>query len=98
MNLKIVELLPLGSIVYLKESKVPVMIIGFCVSKPGVNNEAYDYLGCIWPMGVLDTSKNFVFNHSDIKEVFVEGFSDKTEKDYKKTLVEKIAKKEQNGE
>ncbi len=98
MKLKIVDLLPLGSIVYLNGSIAPIMIIGFCVSKPGVDNEIFDYLGCLWPMGVLDTSKNFIFNHSDIKKIALKGYSDKTEKKYKKILNDKVLKEEQIGD
>jgi len=49
-------------------------------------------------MGVLDTSKNFIFNHSDIKKIALKGYSDKTEKKYKKILNDKVLKEEQIGD
>lgn len=68
------KLLPIGSIVHIKESKCYTMIMGYC--KPIQNGEDidwYEYMGCIHPVGFADINANIVFHPEDIDEVIFEG-------------------------
>lgn len=63
------NLLPLGSVVLLKESTKKVMIIGYC-QKALSDDEIYDYSGCLFPEGYLGADKTFLFNRDQIEIVY----------------------------
>lgn len=67
--------LPLGSIVLLKNSKKRVMIIGY-KSKVSGNDKVWDYSGCLFPEGVIDANKLFVFDDAQIERLFFLGLQD----------------------
>ena len=86
------DLLPLGSIVSVKGSKRKLMITGFYIT-PKNENKMHDYLGCIWPEGILDTSKSIVFNNDRISILHAKGYTNEEEQKFKeklKTIHEKI--------
>lgn len=68
--------LPLGSVVLMKNAKKKVMVTGYAVSSPELGNKLWDYVGCLWPEGMIGQDKNLVFNHNDINKVFSVGFVD----------------------
>ncbi len=69
------EFLPIGSVVILKSELARFMITGY-VGANNVLKEVYDYIGCLYPSGVVDLTKNYFFNRDDIKEVVFEGYKD----------------------
>ena len=70
MRTYIRRLLPIGSIVILKKTTKKIMIIANnLVSEVDGKNTHYDYSACLWPEGVYDTNKSFLFNDSDIKTI-----------------------------
>ena len=76
-NEKIMEkYLPLGSVVLLKKAKKRVMIVGYAVRGKESGNKIWDYVGCMYPEGLLSSDKNLLFNHNDINKVYALGFSD----------------------
>ena len=79
--------LPLGSVVLLKEAKKRLMITGFCV-KPEEGEIVYDYIGCLYPEGVLSSKENPVFNHDQIERVFCYGCIDEEQKEFMNKLNE----------
>ena len=81
-----VELLPLGSIVLLKGGKKRLMIIGFYPLNEEKTGKACDYIGCLFPEGLLVSDRIALFNHNQIEKVCQEGLSDKEEKEYKAKL------------
>jgi hypothetical protein len=81
MNLNIDNMLNIGTVVQVKGSVKPVMIIGYMVVD---DDGIHDYLGCLYPIGVLDSKHNLVFNSDDIKMVIENGYSDGTEIEIKK--------------
>ena len=83
MNME--ELLPVGSIVLLKEAKRKVVIIGFAVVEDG-SKEIWDYLGAPYPIGVLSNDKNLIFNRNQIEKVVFIGYSDDEDKDLRKEI------------
>jgi len=69
------NLLPLGSIVILKDGDKKLMIYGrdqLTVESEG----AFDYIACLWPEGNLDVDFTYLFNRSDIDTVIHLGYSD----------------------
>ena len=67
--------LPIGSIVLLKNAKKKVMIIG---SLPRIKDteKFYDYSGCVYPVGVVDSDNLLAFNHEDIDIIYGYGYQD----------------------
>ena len=87
--------LPIGTVVLLKGGTKRLMITGFCVSSQEKKDEVWDYVGCLYPEGVLSTGTNCVFDHNQISKVIYMGLSDEEEKNFKKILVETINKQEE---
>lgn len=59
------KFLPIGSICTIKRSNRKVMIIGFFSIDYAESVKLYDYIGCVYPEGVLSSTR-ICFNHSDI--------------------------------
>lgn len=71
----VMELLPIGSVVMLKEAEKRLMIFGFCQTDSETKKE-YDYLGVLYPEGNVGENIRFLFNHEDIMRVDYLGFHD----------------------
>jgi len=69
------DLLPLGSIVTLKDGEKKLMIYGRGQIAPSTM-QGFDYIACLWPEGNLDEEFMYLFNHQDIDEVFHHGYAD----------------------
>lgn len=85
------DFLPLGSIVLLKDAKRYVVVIGYTVVEEG-SKEVWDYLGCAYPIGVVDPTKNLLFNKDQIKEVIFTGFRDEEGRRFRNKLTESLKK------
>jgi hypothetical protein len=68
-------LLPLGSIVLLKNGSKRIMIYGRKQMELKTK-EIYDYIACLYPEGNINEEYTFLFNHDDIKDIVYRGFSD----------------------
>ena len=79
--------LPIGSVVLLKDAKKRLMIYG---RKKYVKSEGkeYDYLGCLYPQGVLDNKEVVLFNQEDIQMIYFIGFQDLEELQFRKMMHE----------
>lgn len=71
-------LLPIGSVVLLKESKKRLMIQGR-VQKIKGRDEIFDYSGCYYPEGNINPEASYLFNHEQIERVYFIGFQDEEE-------------------
>lgn len=95
------EYLPIGSVVLLKNAKKRVMVTGFYVKENEKSEKVYDYVGVMYPEGVIQSDKNLVFNNDQIEKIYFSGFSDIEEQEFKQRLYkliedeEKQAKKEE---
>lgn len=69
------ELLPIGSVVILKEASKKAMIYGIKQINTATDIE-YDYIGVIYPEGNMGDGTQFFFNHDAIEEIFFRGFED----------------------
>lgn len=82
--------LPIGSVVLIKNAKKRLMITGFAVKGKEMNNDIYDYVGCLYPEGAIDSKKNILFNHDQIEKIFCVGYIDeewlKVDQELKKYL------------
>ena len=67
--------LPIGTVVRLKGATKKIMIIGYCPLEKE-KNEMYDYSACLYPEGLIDSSRILLFNHDKIEQVYFEGNSD----------------------
>ena len=80
------ELLPIGTVVLLKEATKRTMIFGVKQVDKASNTE-YDYIGVVYPEGSMGDGTQFFFNHDAIGEVIFKGFED----DERSKFVERLA-------
>ena len=73
-------LLPIGSVVKLKEGTKSVMIIGILQEDAEGNN--YDYISCLFPEGYIDEETFYLFNHDDIEIVESMGYVNSQTKEF----------------
>ena len=83
------DLLPIGSIVRLTDGEKKVMICGRVVCQ-GDNNQIYDYAGCVYPQGIVDSNHLFFFNKDAIAEFFFIGFQDREEMDFRHGVLDQL--------
>lgn len=86
MNNKIDKYLPIGTVVQLKETNKKLMITGFCTVTEKEKNKIYDYVGCLYPEGMLTSNNVYLFDHTKIDKVFYFGFVNEEEKQFKEKL------------
>jgi len=84
------EILPIGSVVQLKNGDVKLMIIN---RAPLYNQEGvigyFDYSGCIYPGGKVEEQVYF-FNNENIEKVYFVGYKDEQEELFQRQYEEKI--------
>lgn len=85
------ELLPLGTVVTLKQGKKRLMIIGRLQNKVG-SKIVYDYAAVLWPEGLIDSSHFYLFNESDLQTLYYIGLQDTEEFNYRYVLEQHIKK------
>ena len=84
-------ILPIGSVVLLKNAKKRIMITGYYMTElDSEGSKTYDYSGCLFPEGIIDTKKTALFNHDQIDSVFFIGLQDLESMSYRKSLQEHI--------
>lgn len=95
MNEKFKKYLPLGSVVLMKDAKKRVMITGYAIKTPESGEKIWDYMGCLYPEGMISADKNLVFDHKDIYKIFAIGYSDDEQKSFMRLLDKATMLKEQ---
>ena len=69
------KFLPIGSVVLLKNSQKRIMIVG--IKQKQVDSEkVWDYSACLYPEGVLDPDRLFLFDAEQIERLYFIGFQD----------------------
>lgn len=71
--------LPVGSIVLLKDGDRKLMISGICVTKEDDDSDqprVFDYCGVLYPDGFEDPDRLFLFNSENIDTVYHIGYMD----------------------
>lgn len=66
--------LPIGTVVLLKGGTKKVMINGFCAVTEAKKDKIFDYRGCPFPEGVLQSSGVALFDHDQISEIVHMGY------------------------
>lgn len=85
-------LLPIGSVVLLKDSTKKVMIAGVC-QKGGSNAEKiWDYVGILFPEGYIGADKMFLFDGEQIDKVYALGYQDEEQMAFKAKADEAMKK------
>ena len=86
--------LPIGTVVLLKHAIKRVMIIGFKAkrnqddSTVSADNE-FDYVGCIYPEGMVKNIPTMLFNHEQISKIYHMGLEDEEEEREFKNMIMK---------
>jgi len=81
------DLLPIGSVVLLKNANKRIMIFGRLQKETDGEQKTWDYIGCTYPEGNVNPNESVLFNHDMIDIVFFIGFQDLDEFAYKKELI-----------
>lgn len=80
-------LLPIGTVVLLKDSKKRVMIIGVLQKQIKEGEEVlWDYSACFYPEGYMGPNKTFLFNGDQIEHVFAVGYQDQEQFAFKEKV------------
>lgn len=88
------NLLPIGSVVLLKEGTKKLMITGIKPVAEEKPDTIYDYIGVIYPEGYLSNEYNFLFNHEDINDVVFTGYHNPERKKFIEFLEENYENKQ----
>ena len=80
------KFLPLGTVVLLKNGTKRLSIIGYAGISNETGDKMFDYIGCLYPEGMINSNKNLLFDHSQIEKVIFEGYSDDEDKVFKEKL------------
>ena len=68
------DLLPIGSVVLLKDATKKLVIIGV-LQVNSSENKIYDYLAVPYPEGYIGSNNNFLFSHKDINDIIFLGYT-----------------------
>lgn len=68
------NLLPVGTVVLLKNGIKKIMIVGIKPINKEKLDETYDYIGVLYPEGYISNEINFLFNHEDINDIVFKGY------------------------
>lgn len=68
------KILPIGSVVLIKNAVKKAMIIGYMQLGSRENNRLYDYVGVMYPSGSLGVETQFLFDHEDIQDIIFTGY------------------------
>ena len=69
------KFLPIGTVVLLKDSNKRIMIIGVKQKQVG-SDKIWDYSACLYPEGILDPERLFLFDTEQIERLYFIGFQD----------------------
>ena len=67
--------LPIGSVVLLKDSEKRVMIVGLKQKQEGTDT-IWDYSGCLFPEGIIDPDRLYLFQTEQIQRLYFIGLQD----------------------
>ncbi len=67
--------LPIGSVVLLKDSTKRIMIVGLRQRQAGTD-KVWDYSGCLFPEGIIDPDRLYLFDTEQIQRLYFVGLQD----------------------
>lgn len=83
------ELLPIGTVVKLKDGEKSLMIYGVFQNHTESNTQ-YDYVACLYPEGNISHEFTYLFNHEQIDEIEYLGFVNAEHQLYRNSLAMKL--------
>lgn len=89
--MKTTNLLPVGSVVTIKDAEKKFLIIGLL---PQTSDGVKDYIAVFYPEGYLDSEHFYMFDHSDIIDVKYLGYVDSEYQVFHARLTEILKNKE----
>ncbi len=89
--------LPIGTIVSLYGAEKRLMILGYLKYLKGDNVRVYDYCGCTYPEGYLDSETTAVFDHDDIEHIYALGFQDEVQFDFRDRLEQILEERDEEA-
>ena len=69
------KFLPIGFVVLLKDSKKRIMIVGV-KQKQADSDKVWDYSACLYPEGIFDPDRLFLFDSEQIDRLYFLGMQD----------------------
>lgn len=88
------KLLPVGSVVLLKNATKEVMVTGFYTVSEKDPSKIYDYSACLYPEGIVNSNENLLFNHDQIDKILYVGYVSDKDRNFKLKLAGGIKKLE----
>ena len=85
--------LPIGTVCLLKEAKKRVMITGYAATGKETGDRVFDYMGCIYPEGIITTEKTLLFDHDKVDKLYYMGYMDDEFKKFHEKLKQYVEKK-----
>lgn len=79
------SVLPLGSVVLLKDAKRYLVVMGYLIIEEGTN-KVWDYMGCAYPIGAISSDAILTFDTNQIEKVIFKGFSDEEGENFRKKV------------
>ncbi len=86
------SMLPIGSVVLLKGGQKRLMIVGR-IQTDVATGTTYDYSGCYYPEGMINSKELFMFNNDNIQKLFFIGFQDEEEIEFRKVINQHLKEK-----
>lgn len=77
-----IGLLPIGSIVRLDGAENCLMIIGYFAKTESNPEHVWDYVGTVYPGGILDTNQTYQFDKEQIVEIKYIGYEDEEQQEF----------------
>lgn len=84
-------LVPIGSVVLLKNSEAKLMVMGYCQSlESGEDAKIYDYCGCLFPSGYESPDQVYLFDHEQVESIYFLGYQDEEQMAFMERVVDFI--------
>lgn len=84
--LNVKKYLPIGTVVQLKGAYRKAMIDSYLVRDNNRKEDVFDYGGVLFPEGLSDSYRIFMFDHTQISKVIFMGLEDEEEKKFVEKL------------
>ena len=102
------KFLPIGTVVSLKGGIREMMITSYCPVPKGdtfdkngkvelKQDEYFDYGGCHYPEGIMNSKQTFMFNHDQIEKISFMGYESEESKKFIEFLKEEINKRNETS-
>ena len=81
--------LPIGTVVLLKGGEKKVMITSYLIFSMGkeADKKMFDYGGCPFPEGIVDSTHTVGFNHDQIEKIIYLGLKDDKQQKFDELLI-----------